>query len=256
MSIRLTLTALLVATLAFSLAPAISAADKVKDPPPPSPTPNPGPLPVPTVPSFVTEPFDRANVNGDASVNLADTMVILNYLFGSGARPGCMKAADSNDDSTVNIADAMFILNYLFASSIEPPPPFGYCGYDPTPDDLSCNQSPAGCPAPSCPDLAVTDISVEVLLHHAYGRDVRVTATMVNLGSTYQDPERDNKKFILMQDAAEVASIEFDALPPGYVVQVTFDTTWDKAAPDPALHAWIDINHVTNCDTSNDWLDW
>ena len=55
------------------------------------------------------------NVNGDANVNIADAVALLQYLFAGGKPPICAKAADTNDDNALNIADAVKILGYLFS---------------------------------------------------------------------------------------------------------------------------------------------
>jgi hypothetical protein len=55
------------------------------------------------------------NVNGDNSVNIADAVALLGYLFAQKGAPGCAKAADANDDDSLNIADAVSILGYLFS---------------------------------------------------------------------------------------------------------------------------------------------
>ncbi len=55
------------------------------------------------------------NVNGDAAVNIADAVALLQYLFAGGKPPLCAKAADTNDDDAINIADAVKILGFLFS---------------------------------------------------------------------------------------------------------------------------------------------
>ena len=55
------------------------------------------------------------NVNGDANVNIADAVALLQYLFAGGKPPACAKAADANDDNALNIADAVKILGFLFS---------------------------------------------------------------------------------------------------------------------------------------------
>ncbi len=83
--------------------------------------------------------FVRGDPNGDGSVDISDPVSVLFYLFGSGPAPGCLKAADGDDDGQITIGDASYLLTYLFSSGSEPPEPFGGCGADSTPDDLSCN---------------------------------------------------------------------------------------------------------------------
>ena len=56
------------------------------------------------------------DVNNDGSVNLADAISLLTYLFVDKNDPGipCLKSADANDDDTLNLADAISILTYQF----------------------------------------------------------------------------------------------------------------------------------------------
>jgi hypothetical protein len=64
--------------------------------------------------------FLRGDANHDGSVNIADGIIILNYLF-FGVIPDCLNAADVNDDDAVNIADAIYLLNYLFVPGSSSP---------------------------------------------------------------------------------------------------------------------------------------
>ncbi len=45
---------------------------------------------------------------------------------------------DANDDGSLNIADAIAILGYLFGRTPRLPDPFDACPPDPTEDTLSC----------------------------------------------------------------------------------------------------------------------
>lgn len=83
--------------------------------------------------------FRRADSNLDGSVNLADGIRILSFLFVGGISLGCMDAADANDDSSVDISDAIFLFAYLFTGGAPPPAPGFSCGEDPTDGD------PFGC---------------------------------------------------------------------------------------------------------------
>ena len=83
--------------------------------------------------------FIRGNANGDASVNVADAITILEYLFSGGATPDCLSALDVNDSSSVNIADSIHLLGFLFSGGIPPELPYPNPGVDPTPDTLPCN---------------------------------------------------------------------------------------------------------------------
>ena len=75
------------------------------------------------------------NVNGDSSVNLADAVYMINYIFTDGPAPipvvACM---DANTDASVNLADAGYIINYVFIQSSPAPgdcsPGSGWIGGD------------------------------------------------------------------------------------------------------------------------------
>jgi len=84
-------------------------------------------------------PFVRGNTDGDASVNVADVVFILMYLFEKGPDITCLDAADVNDDGRIDISDPVYLLFYLFGSGPPPPAPFPAPGTDPTlADELSC----------------------------------------------------------------------------------------------------------------------
>ena len=94
-------------------------------------------------PSAAGPRFVRADANADGTVNLADGIFILNFLFGGDATPPCMEAANANGDGTVNLADGIFVLNFLFGGDAgPPPPPHPDCAAAPTP--LGCDSFP-GC---------------------------------------------------------------------------------------------------------------
>lgn len=101
----------------------------------------------------VSEPFQRGDCNGDATVNIADAVRTLTQLFpGVGAPPPltCLDPCDSNDDGRVDIADTVFTLRVLFPSSCDPggcpefAAPAVTCGADGTIDAVPCAGS-------SCP---------------------------------------------------------------------------------------------------------
>ncbi len=88
--------------------------------------------------------FRRADVNADSTVDLSDALQVLNLLFRRGEIPSCLSAADANDDGRINVTDALNILLHLFrGESVTPPAPFAGCGFDPTPDILSCRSHSA-----------------------------------------------------------------------------------------------------------------
>jgi hypothetical protein len=58
---------------------------------------------------------NMGDVNADKSLNIADAITLLGYLFAQKPAPACAKSADANDDNALNIADAISILGYLFS---------------------------------------------------------------------------------------------------------------------------------------------
>ncbi len=82
--------------------------------------------------------FKRGDTNADRTVNIADAIYVLGYLFAKGNPPTCLKTGDTNDDGQVNIADAIRLLGHLFASTGPLPPPFAACGTETTTDTLTC----------------------------------------------------------------------------------------------------------------------
>jgi hypothetical protein len=86
--------------------------------------------------------FVRGDANADGSVNIADPICTIAYIFEVGPPPPCLDASDTNDDSTVDVADAIFALQYLFAGGPVIPMPYPECGIDPEIDGLECDTYP------------------------------------------------------------------------------------------------------------------
>lgn len=83
--------------------------------------------------------FVRGDVVPDRVTNISDPVSILFFLFhGRRGIVTCLSAADTNDDGTVDLADAVYMLNFLFRGGPELPPPVGACGTDATKDQLGC----------------------------------------------------------------------------------------------------------------------
>ena len=89
--------------------------------------------------------FVRGDANADGTIDIADAVAILAYLFGGAGEPSCLKALDVEDGGKIDIADAVFLLASLFADGPPPPSPGSRCGPDPTADELPCAEFPA-CP--------------------------------------------------------------------------------------------------------------
>jgi hypothetical protein len=81
--------------------------------------------------------FIRGDANRDSSVNVADAVAILRYLFASqaGSLP-CPDAADADDSGRIDLADAILLVSYLFRRSSAPVFPFPTAGRDWSPGDL------------------------------------------------------------------------------------------------------------------------
>jgi hypothetical protein len=92
-----------------------------------------------------TSPFHRGDPDASGSVDLTDTIFILENLFLGGLAPACLESADANNDGAVDISDGIHLLNWLFLGGPEPAspgPPGAPCGPDPdspgSPGDLGC----------------------------------------------------------------------------------------------------------------------
>jgi hypothetical protein len=60
------------------------------------------------------------DINGDADVNVADAVYMINWIFKGGPAPKRMGEADVNCDGKANIADAVYIINYIFKGGPKP----------------------------------------------------------------------------------------------------------------------------------------
>lgn len=84
--------------------------------------------------SLTPEPklFLRGDANDDSTINIADSVFLLNWLFSGGEEPPCVHAADVQDRGKVDISDPIFLLNYLFQGGESPAQPHPVRGLDPT----------------------------------------------------------------------------------------------------------------------------
>jgi hypothetical protein len=64
--------------------------------------------------------FLRGDANGDGTIDIADVVYLINYLFVNGPSPEPLETGDCNCDEVVDIADVVYLINYLFISG--PPP--------------------------------------------------------------------------------------------------------------------------------------
>jgi hypothetical protein len=87
--------------------------------------------------------FLRGDADGDFYLDLSD--VINNLVFMTGTcpecpDPTCLKALDVNDNGTIDLADGIQLVNYLYIFGPPPAAPFPEPGSDPTPDSLTCQR--------------------------------------------------------------------------------------------------------------------
>lgn len=73
------------------------------------------------------QPYIRGDASADGTVNVADSVKALGYLFSQDAI-SCLRALDANGDLNVDISDPVTILSYLFAGGLALPAPFPSCG--------------------------------------------------------------------------------------------------------------------------------
>ncbi len=100
--------------------------------------------------------FVRGDANGDASVDVADAVYALTYLFSAGPSD-CLDAIDTNDDGSLDVADPVTALSYLFSGGPSPSSPFPECGVDPTDDGVGCDGPLSGCGPESPPAIPQLD---------------------------------------------------------------------------------------------------
>ena len=90
--------------------------------------------------------FVRGDLNGDLFVDIADVVLILNFVSTTGMVPPCMVAADFNGDGALDVADGAYAVAFLSMGGAPPPLPFPDCGFEPEPvSGLDCATPPV-CP--------------------------------------------------------------------------------------------------------------
>jgi hypothetical protein len=62
------------------------------------------------------------DANGDAVVELADLVYLINYLYRNGPAPDPLAAGDPNADCVVELADLVYLINYLYEGGPAPQP--------------------------------------------------------------------------------------------------------------------------------------
>ena len=80
--------------------------------------------------------FLRGDANDDTSIDIADSVFTLKYLFAGSLRPRCLDALDTNDDGRLDLADPVYMLRCLFRGGAKLPYPRALiAGADSTADE-------------------------------------------------------------------------------------------------------------------------
>jgi hypothetical protein len=72
----------------------------------------------------VIDHYQCGDANSDATINVADAVYLINYIFKGGPEPDPLCAGDADHDDAVNIADAVYLVNHVFNGG---PPPDADC---------------------------------------------------------------------------------------------------------------------------------
>ncbi len=67
-----------------------------------------------------TKPYVCGDANNDGSVNVADAVYLIDYIFSHGPAPNPLLAGDANGDGTINVADAVYLIEYIFSGGAAP----------------------------------------------------------------------------------------------------------------------------------------
>ncbi len=65
--------------------------------------------------------FLHGDANGDQTIDLADVVFLINYLYKEGPAPDPLDSGDANCDEVVDLSDVVYLINYLYKEG--PPPP-------------------------------------------------------------------------------------------------------------------------------------
>lgn len=65
------------------------------------------------------------DANGDGTVDVADAVYLINYLFEDGTAPTPRASGDPNNDCVIDVADIIYLVNFLFIAG---PAPLEGCG--------------------------------------------------------------------------------------------------------------------------------
>ncbi len=66
----------------------------------------------------------RGDANGSGTINLADIIYVVNFVFKGGPAPNPTCLGDANNNNTVNLQDIVFLVNFIFKGGPAPTPAF------------------------------------------------------------------------------------------------------------------------------------
>jgi hypothetical protein len=66
------------------------------------------------------ESYTCGDANGDGDPNVADAVMLINFVFKGGPAPEPLEAGDANGDGDVNVADAVHMINFVFKGGPDP----------------------------------------------------------------------------------------------------------------------------------------
>src|SRR6185503_20658012 len=90
-------------------------------------------------------PFIRGDANRSGSLDISDSIWVLNELFTGGQPTLCPAAADTNGDGRTDISDALHGISYEFLGGPPPPAPFPACGRAMDSSSHSCPEGSSAC---------------------------------------------------------------------------------------------------------------
>jgi hypothetical protein len=214
-------------------------------------------------PAVAQSAFERGDVNDDGVIDIADAVRTLLVLFSGDGPIACQKSADINDDSKVDISDPVRLLGFLFLGSDPPPPPFGRCGGDPTPDALACGVNRCTGPDAACADLVAASIEFEGPDWSEFSTSItRVVATVRNDGPAPYTSDPGGALAVLVESRADgsesiVAAADILSLAPGQELTVAYDQEFSFAS-ERAVALEIRFGsfarHDRDCDDANNLI--
>jgi len=64
----------------------------------------------------------RGDVDYSRSINVADAVFLVDYIFFGGPPPPCLEEGDADGDGSINVADVVYLVDYIFFSGPAPAP--------------------------------------------------------------------------------------------------------------------------------------